>query len=134
MAEDDETRRQITDAMDRLFSGHAMRSSGALNIVQLAAEAGVKRWVLVNKHTDLRDDFKRRCQQEAPPPQGAAARRAESEMEALRKKFALLRDENKKLKALNADYAAVINELSFLVSAKDSPTGGTLRVLPPSWL
>jgi hypothetical protein len=131
MADNSETRRQIMDAMDRLLLGNAERSTGALNIVQLAAEAGVKRWLLVNKHTDLRDEFKRRCQQEAHSTH-RTARQTESEAEGMRKKLAKLREENKQLKVLNENYAAVINELSLLVSAKDSPSGG-VRVLPPNW-
>jgi hypothetical protein len=36
----------ITAAMQRLLDGSPQRSAGALTVLQLAAEAGVKRWVL----------------------------------------------------------------------------------------
>lgn len=132
MSDDHEVRQQILEAMERLFLGKAERSTGALNIVQLAAEAGVKRWVLVNKHTDLRDEFKRRCHEKSPASLSHAARQSGSQTEALSKKLVALREENEQLKLLNANYAAVINELSLLVSAADSPPGA-LRVLPPAW-
>jgi len=36
----------IKAAMDRLLNGAPAASTGALSVLQLAAEAGVKRWVL----------------------------------------------------------------------------------------
>ncbi|SKH61855.1 Uncharacterised protein [Mycobacteroides abscessus subsp. massiliense] len=44
-------------AADRLLAGEPTRSTGNLSIVQLAKEAGLKYWVVVQKHTDLRDHF-----------------------------------------------------------------------------
>ncbi|MGV9870818.1 hypothetical protein [Rhodococcus koreensis] len=54
---DDDDRRAITAAMQRLFAGTPLRSSGKLDIVTLAQEAGVKRNKLTHKHTDLKDLF-----------------------------------------------------------------------------
>ncbi|MFG3620373.1 hypothetical protein [Nocardia sp. NPDC047654] len=54
---DDEERAAIRAAMERLLSGAPTNSTGALTVLQLAAEAGVKRWVLTHKHTDLREEF-----------------------------------------------------------------------------
>lgn len=47
----------IRAAMHRLLTGQPARSTGALTVLQLAAEAGVKRWVLTHKHPDLRKEF-----------------------------------------------------------------------------
>jgi len=47
----------ITAAIERLLAGTPLRSSGALDIVTLAEEAGVKRNKLTHKHTDLKDLF-----------------------------------------------------------------------------
>ncbi|MGW3498140.1 hypothetical protein [Streptomyces sp. NPDC001020] len=47
----------IRTAARRLLAGTPTRSTGALTVVQLAAEAGVKRWVLTHKHPDLRKEF-----------------------------------------------------------------------------
>ncbi|ABG95008.1 conserved hypothetical protein [Rhodococcus jostii RHA1] len=54
---DENDRRAITAAMQRLFAGTPLRSSGKLDIVTLAQEAGVKRNKLTHKHTDLKDLF-----------------------------------------------------------------------------
>src|SRR6266511_1252333 len=53
----DDEREAITEAMRRLFAGTPIRSSGNLDIVALAEEAGLKRNKLTHKHTDLRDAF-----------------------------------------------------------------------------
>jgi formylmethanofuran:tetrahydromethanopterin formyltransferase len=47
----------IQAAAGRLLAGAPTRSTGALTVLQLAAEAGVKRWVLTHKHPDLRQAF-----------------------------------------------------------------------------
>jgi hypothetical protein len=54
---DDEERNAITAAMQRLLAGKPLRSSGALTIVALAEEAGLRRNKLTHKHTDLKDLF-----------------------------------------------------------------------------
>lgn len=48
-------REATTAAIRRLLAGTPLRSSGALDIVTLAEEAGVKRNTLTHKHTDLKD-------------------------------------------------------------------------------
>lgn len=55
---DDELRRVIRDAMTRLVEGQPIRSDGKLTVKSLAEEAGVKRWVLTHKYTDLQDEFR----------------------------------------------------------------------------
>jgi len=47
----------IQAAIARLLAGTPTRSTGALTVLQLAAEAGVKRWALTHKHPDLRKAF-----------------------------------------------------------------------------
>ncbi|MDA8358937.1 MAG: hypothetical protein M0Z95_22155 [Actinomycetota bacterium] len=51
---DEEERQAILAAMERLFAGTPLRSSGSLDIVALAEEASLKRNKLTHKHTDLR--------------------------------------------------------------------------------
>jgi hypothetical protein len=53
----EEERQAIHAAMQRLFAGTPVRSSGSLDIVGLADEAGVRRNKLTHKHTDLKDLF-----------------------------------------------------------------------------
>ena len=54
---DESDRRMIRDAMTRLLDGDPIRSDGKLTVKSLAAEAGLKRWYLTHRHTDLRDEF-----------------------------------------------------------------------------
>lgn len=54
---DEEERQAILPAMQRLFAGTPLQSSGNLDIVALADEAGLKRNKLTHKHPDLKDQF-----------------------------------------------------------------------------
>jgi hypothetical protein len=53
----DDERAAITAAMARLFAGTPLRSSGNLDILTLAQEAGLKRNKLTHRHTDLKNQF-----------------------------------------------------------------------------
>ncbi len=55
--DDDDERAAITAAMARLFAGTPTRSSGNLDILALAQEAGLKRNKLTHRHTDLKHQF-----------------------------------------------------------------------------
>jgi hypothetical protein len=55
--ETDPERVEILAAADRLLAGSPTRSTGNLSVVQLAAEADIKYWIIAQKHTDLRDHF-----------------------------------------------------------------------------
>ena len=65
---DDPERRLIRDAMARLLDGDPIRSDGKLTVKSLAAEAGLKRWYLTHKHTDLRDEFYDRVRAQGTTP------------------------------------------------------------------
>jgi len=100
----------IRAAADRLLDGIPLRSTGDLTVVQLAAEAGVKRWLLTHKHRDLAEQFQARARLLAgdPPP-----------IAALKKKISDLEDASTTLRAAGTErqaltefYAHVINELS----------------------
>jgi len=100
----------ITAAMQRLLSGHPERSTGALTVLQLAAEAGVKRWVLTHKHPDLKSEFEQ---------QRAAANGVPHAYQALAAQVADLSTANERLRADNAElqqrvdaYAQAIYQLS----------------------
>lgn len=54
----DAERQAIRDAMARLLDGAPIRSDGKLTIKSLADEAGVKRWLLTHRHTDLQSEFR----------------------------------------------------------------------------
>ena len=75
-------RRLIRDAMARLLDGDPIRSGGKLTVKSLAAEAGLKRWYLTHKHTDLRDEFYDRVRVQGTTP--AAMTRLYEEIAALK--------------------------------------------------
>jgi hypothetical protein len=56
-------RDRIERAIERLFERKPIRSSGALNVVTLAKEAGVKRGALTHRHVALKEEFQDRVQQ-----------------------------------------------------------------------
>ncbi|MBP2451921.1 hypothetical protein [Mycolicibacterium lutetiense] len=92
---DENVRRAIRDAMNRLIAGKALRSDGKLTVKSLAEEARVKRWLLTHRHTDLQDEFRSRiANTDMEPP----AIRALSEENAAA---------TKKVKALTADVTAL---------------------------
>jgi hypothetical protein len=99
----------IQAATRRLLAGTPTQSTGALTVLQLAAEAGVKRWVLTHKHPDLRQAFEdqRRAANGLPPA-----------FQHLHGKIADLEAANRRLRADNTSlaeqvdtYAQVIREL-----------------------
>ncbi|MER5853479.1 hypothetical protein ABT126_42885 [Streptomyces sp. NPDC002012] len=105
----DAERDAITAAIQRLLDGRPTRSTGALTALQLAAEAGVKRWVLTHKHVDLKEEFARRkTEANGIPPafQHLHARAVDAEATAH-----ALRKDNDQLREHVAVYAQVIHEL-----------------------
>lgn len=85
---DDADRVRIRDAMDRLLAGAPLNSDGKLTIKSLAAEAGVKRWLLTHKHTDLQDEFRAKAANQDDTP--LAVRAAHADMQALQTRIAEL--------------------------------------------
>ncbi len=78
--------------------------------MQLACEAGVKRWLLTHKHRDLAEQFQARVRlaDQDPPPVVELKKR----IQQLTDHNARLRADNAKHKALTTYYAHIINELS----------------------
>ncbi|WP_458682706.1 hypothetical protein [Prescottella equi] len=103
-------RASIESAMERLLAGEPRQSTGALTILQLAAEAGVKRWVLTHKHTDLADEFRRRTHLIGGIP--AAFRRLHDRAVSAEAANRALRTENEQLREQVTIYAQVIHELT----------------------
>ena len=109
MADSDAERAAIRAAMQRLLDGTPKRSTGALSLLQLAAEAGIKRWALTHRHTDLADEFRSRLKVLGPIPtayshfeqQARVAQEANQELSA----------QNRQLRAQVTAYARIIHEL-----------------------
>ncbi|MDL4816890.1 hypothetical protein [Actinomadura opuntiae] len=102
--------RELRAAADRLIAGTPLRSTGKVTISGLAAEAGVKRWVLTHKHPDLMRQYQAEFKVlgQVPAPVQAARDRI-SRLEA---DLAATRADKRRLTELVNTYAAIIDELS----------------------
>ncbi len=96
-------RAELNAAIDRLLAGTPLRSDGKLTIVSLAAEAGVKRWVLTHRHTDLRDQFyaRIRARDQTPP-----------HVRQLEERITKLEADNTELRQRLADHAAALDAMA----------------------
>lgn len=109
ITETDPQRREILAAADRLLAGKPIRSTGNLSVLQLAAEANVKYWVVAQKHTDLRDHFQRLT---VPAKRAVATIRDNDELARLRRDHADLKTHSDGLEQLLEDYAVIIQEVT----------------------
>jgi integrase len=126
--ETDPVRRAILAAMDRMLSGCPQRSTGRLNVSQLAVEADIKRWQLTHQHTDLRDLFQSRAHQ-AEDFRGTHQRTLE-ERDDLRRRYADLKRYCSELEERVQAYATVINLMALEYEAVTEQNTNSARVLP----
>lgn len=105
--------------MQRLFDGTPQRSTGALSMLQLAAEAGVKRWVLTHKHTDLADEFRSRVRAVGPIP--SAYTKFEQQAWDVQEANQELRAQNRQLRAQVTAYARIIHDLHTAIANGTAP-------------
>ncbi|MFA7510402.1 MULTISPECIES: hypothetical protein [Mycolicibacterium] len=125
---DDDVRRAIRDAMDRLIEGKALHSDGKLTVKSLAEEARVKRWLLTHRHTDLQDEFRARITKRSVEP--PAIRALQEEMVAAAKTVKALTADITALKATIHQLERVIQVLA-LENHKLAPGGsGVGKVVP----
>lgn len=113
-------RRAIRDAMTRLLEGAPVRSDGKLTIKSLAEEAGVKRWVLTHRHTDLQAEFKERVATHGTDPEP---------VRALKGRIESLTEENRRLREQLREARATISMLDRHI-AVDALEG--TRAMPPA--
>ncbi len=102
----DDVRRTIRDAMERLLEGKPIRSDGKLTVKSLAAEAGVKRWVLTHQYTDLQQEFRDRCDLQGDKP---------ANQKVLIEKLEELKEQVRRYKVRVADLAEENNRLTRVV-------------------
>jgi hypothetical protein len=127
MADADAERAEINAAMQRLLDGTPKRSTGALSILQLAAEAGIKRWMLTHKHTDLADEFRSRVEALGPIP--AAYSRLEQQAREAQEANQELRAQNTQLRAQVIAYARIIHELHTALANETPSSSPRLSVV-----
>ncbi|TDT82123.1 hypothetical protein DFO47_10245 [Arthrobacter sp. AG258] len=92
-------RARIQAAMERILGGNPENSNGALTIVALAAEAGVPRNALTQRHTDLKNLFYEKVRARGATPD--SEQRLRRETTRLKRLRAEDRKENQQLKADN---------------------------------
>ena len=104
---DDDERAAITAAMARLFAGTPTRSSGNLDIVTLAQEAGLKRNKLTHRHIDLKDQFYAERAKRA----GVSEReiKLQDQITELETRIATLRKERDDYRAANDAFARALH-------------------------
>jgi len=102
-------RNRIRAAMDRILSGTAERSNGALTIVALALEAEVPRNALTQRHTDLKAEFYSRVAERGAPLEVETRLRAT--IAVLRKTIA---NKNTELAQLRTDVPALVRAVNQL--------------------
>ncbi|MFD5720921.1 hypothetical protein [Streptomyces sp. NPDC127036] len=102
-------RERIHAAMDRILTGVPERSNGALTIVALAAEAGVPRNALTQRHPDLKNEFYAKVKERGQP--------TDAEMR-LRKQIVKLKElraaDQDDIAELRADREALVRALNQL--------------------
>ena len=120
-------RKEIEAAIQRLLEGTPLRSTGELTVVQLAAEAGVKRWKLTHQHVDLMRRFQAAVRQaDTESPLIAPWRDRAADLEAGNR---ALRERNAELQATIQAYAEVIADLSTAIDSARPPALAPIRAL-----
>lgn len=117
----------ILAAMNRLFAGTPQRSSGRLNVSQLAIEASVKRWHLTHQHTDLKDLFQAQIMKNEA--KRSAHLRYADESEVIKKRHAELQAHCRDLEGRLQICATALHLLALENAALASRDGEGAKVL-----
>ncbi|WP_327301910.1 hypothetical protein [Streptomyces goshikiensis] len=99
-------RERIRTAMDRILDDRHEHSNGALTIVALAAEAGVPRNALTQRHTDLKNEFYNRVRARGDVPDTEKRLRRQ-----IRRLKELRAADTEEITRLKADVAALVGAL-----------------------
>jgi hypothetical protein len=100
----------IKAAASSLLAGTPLRSNGALTVVALAQEAGVKRHVLTHRHTDLKDLFNAQVRALGRVPD--SERRLRQELDTTRHRLAEASERIRNLENDNDALARIVNVLA----------------------
>lgn len=121
----------IRAGMQRLLDGTPLHSDGALTVVALATEAGVKRHVLTHRHTDLKDEFYARVRAQGQVP--ASETKLRKELVQTKRKLTKAQENNKNLTDTIERLARVVNVLTVenanLAERQDNQLGRKLTPL-----
>lgn len=129
MTAQDLERRSIRDAMDRLLAGKSIRSDGKLTIKSLAAEAGVKRWVLTHRHTDLGPEFRDKIAASGSVPEPMRALTADNDR--LKQQLEQARADLRHARAETQHCLRVIHVLGLELDQAQAALAGTTATVTP---
>ncbi len=106
---------QLCDALaaaaDRLLAGTPLHTDGALTIVGLAREAGIKRWLLTHKYPhQLKNKYQ--AMFAAAGNKSAPVQAAEQDSRSLRHDLLRARADIRRLEHLTQTYATIIGQLT----------------------
>lgn len=124
-------RAAIAEASRRLLAGKPTRSDGKLTIKSLAVEAGLKRWMLTERHTDLKDAFYERVRGQGGTTENEMKLRAE--IGDLRTKVKSLSEERSALHSAVDRFARIVQVVTLENEALRSSaqrTDAVVRRLP----
>ncbi|MEV6928127.1 hypothetical protein AB0M46_27010 [Dactylosporangium sp. NPDC051485] len=100
----------IKAAASRLLAGAPLRSNGALTVVSLAQESGVKRHVLTHRHTDLKDLFYAQVRAQGQVPD--SERKLREQLDTTNRRLAEANEHIRTLQNDNAMLARIVNVLA----------------------
>jgi predicted RNase H-like nuclease (RuvC/YqgF family) len=125
-------RAAIRDAMTRLLDGAPIRSDGKLTIKSLADEAGVKRWLLTHRHTDLQAEFRDRIATHGQDPE--PVQRLKQEVRELHEENKRLRENLREAKAIASmlERHIAVDALEQLRQRSSIDKPARLRAIPTS--
>ena len=126
---EDYERRMIRDAMDRLLAGTPIRSDGKLTVKSLAAEAGVKRWLLTHRHIDLQDEFRNKIRAHGTTPD--TMRTLAADNDRLTQQLEQARVDLRQARLEINHYTRVIQTLTMELEYPDESANGTTGTLTP---
>lgn len=102
---------KLRTAADRLLAGTPLHSPGKLTILDLAAEAQVKRWLLTHKYPN-KLMAKYQAEFKAARHKSEPVTKAEAQLDKLRKELARVRSEKRQLSERVNTYAVMIEQLA----------------------
>ena len=115
--------------MDRLLAGTPIRSDGKLTVKSLAAEAGVKRWLLTHRHLDLQDEFRDKVHTHGSTPDAMRALAADNDQ--LTQQLKQARTYLKQARTDNNHYTRVIQVLTAELEQTQSAANRTTTKVTP---
>jgi AcrR family transcriptional regulator len=129
-AQSEAERARIEAAMAQLLARPPARGVAPPSVSELARVAGVKRWVLTHKHTDLKERFQAEIERTWAAPSSADLTEEPPRVQRLLDEIARLRQRNNTLEDLVSFYSNVLQEISIEYEPLAALRKGASNVFP----